>query len=131
MIPIPELKDLSTYTTERLEDERKEAVLSLGALKKKLFDLPRQTREEADQRILEGKKPFIAIRREMMLAKMACGTTHQMVNLELAARRRKKNEERAAIVEKCFVDLAKERLPADVFQDLLDEAVDKTREVKE
>ena len=127
MIPIPELKDLSTFTTERLEDEQKEAIFSIADLKRKLYDLPKATQKADDQRMLEGKAPFSLIRRNMVASKRSCGLTHQFVNLELASRRRKKNEERAAIVEKCFVDLAKERFPVDVFQDLLDEAVDKTR----
>ena len=111
MIPIPELRDLSTYTTERLEAERVDAVISIGAIKQKLLRLP------PDMNVERGK---------MRSAKLAYGTVHQVVMHEIGRRRRYKNTERAAIVEKCFVDLAKERLPADVFQDLLDEAVDKT-----
>ena len=128
MITTEEQKCISTFATERLKDEQKEAIISIGALKKKLFNLPRITQEGEAMRVAEGKRPISAIRRDMIMAKMAYGTTHQLVNLELAMRRRKRNQERAAVVEKCFVDLAKERLPNDVFQDLLDEAVDKTRD---
>lgn len=113
MIPIHELKDLSTYTTERLEEELVDAILGIGALKQKILRLP----------------PNLEVERgKMRSAKLAYGTVHQVVMHEIGRRRREKAQERAAMVEKCFVDLAKERLPGDVFQDLLDEAVDKTRE---
>lgn len=113
MIPIPELKDLSTYTTERLESELVDAVISIGAIKQKLMRLPGDMDHE---------------RGKMRSAKLAYGTVHQVVMHEIGRRRRCANQERAAMVEKCFVDLAKQRLPEDVFQDLLDEAVEKTRE---
>ena len=112
MIPIHDLRDLSTYSTERLEAERDDAILSIGSLKQKLLRLPPELKDP---------------KKSILSAKMAYGTVHQVVSSELGRRRRQKREERSRMVEAAFVTLAKERLPADVFQDLLDEAVDKTR----
>lgn len=123
MIPIVELKDLSPYTTDRLESELIEAIMGIGALKQKLLRLSSIPEDSGDDPVKIDRA-----RLDMRKAKLALGTVHQVVMHELGRRRRLQNEERALMVEKCFVDLAKERLPADVFQDLLDEAVDKTRE---
>ena len=114
MIPVEELQDLSHYTTERLETELVEYITGIGAIKHKILDIPRTGYDHA--------------RHKLRKAKLLHGTIHQVLMHELGCRRREKALERAAVVEKCFVDLAKERLPSDVFQDLLDEAVDMTRE---
>lgn len=120
MIPIYELENLSGFTTERLEAEQREAILSIGKIKQKIHKLP--TGKELVIRNLVGPK------RDMVAAKMAYATVYQMTSLELGKRRQKQREERSKCVETMFVSLAKARLPEDVFQDLLDEAVDKTRE---
>jgi len=113
LIPMYDLHNLSTYETNRLEAERDEAILGIGAIKQKLLRLP-QTHKEA--------------RQSLLAAKLAYGSVHQITSSELGRRRREARLERLRVVEAAFVTLAKERLPDDVFQDLLDEAVEKTRE---
>ena len=113
MIPMYDLHDLSTFSTERLESERDEAILGIGKIKQKILRLPK-----------EMKGPLS----DMLAAKMAYGTVHQLTSSELGRRRRAARLERLRVVEAAFVTLAKEQLPMDVFQDLLDEAVERTRE---
>ncbi len=112
MIPLYDLHDLTTYSTERLEGERDEAILGIGAIKQKLLRLPNGLKDA---------------QLSLLSAKLNYGAVHQLTSSELGRRRRAARLERIKVVESAFVTLAKERLPADVFQDLLDEAVEKTR----
>lgn len=113
MIAIHELRDLSKFDTARLEFERGEAILGIGAIKQKLNKLP---------------PGMVGERKDMNAAKRAYGTVLQMISLELGRRRRNEREARRGLVEAAFIQLARARLPKDVFEDLLDEAVDNTRE---
>jgi len=95
LIPMYNLNAIPTYSTERLEAERDECIGGIGKIKQKMIELPKAM-----------KKSWI----DMMKAKMAYGTVHQLVITELGRRNRKQRLERLKVVESAFVTLAKEHI---------------------
>ena len=107
-VTIEELKDLTKFDAEELEDFRDDAVVSIHALKQKLIRLPAKYFDDARARLVS--------------AKLAYGTVHQVTMAEVGRRRRKERLERTKEIERAFMVSARERLPGDVFDDLLADA---------
>lgn len=107
-VTIDELKDLSGFTTDQLEYFRDDAVMGIGALKQKLMRLPKVDFDDARARLISAKQAY--------------GTVHQITMAEIGRRRRAEKLERSREIEYAFMASARERLPGDVFDDLLADA---------